>query len=132
MILKKDWGVTMKDVKTEKCPDTQACPVAITVDVIGGKWKAKILYNLISGPKRFNELGRLMPATTKRMLTLQLRELEQDGIVHREIYREIPPKVEYSLTSFGETLKPILYLMRDWGEMYEKEVLLKRKNSENV
>ena len=122
----------MKDYKTEKCPDTTACPVAITVDVIGGKWKGKILYNLLSGPKRFNELGRLMPYTTKRMLTLQLRELEQDGIVHREIYREIPPKVEYSLTDFGETLKPIIYLMRDWGDMYGNEVLMKRKISENA
>ncbi|MEF2094840.1 winged helix-turn-helix transcriptional regulator [Bacillus sp. CFBP9009] len=121
----------MKEFKTEKCPDTTACPVAVTVDVIGGKWKGIILYNLISGPKRFNELGRLMPYTTKRMITLQLRELEQDGIVHREIYREIPPKVEYSLTAFGETLKPIIYLMRDWGDMYENEVLMKRTISEN-
>ncbi|CAH0313882.1 putative HTH-type transcriptional regulator YybR [Peribacillus sp. Bi96] len=114
------------------CPDTTACPVAITVDVIGGKWKGIILYNLISGPKRFNELGKLMPYTTKRMLTLQLRELEQDGIVYREIYREIPPKVEYSLTAFGETLKPIIYLMRDWGDRYENEILMKRKTSEKV
>jgi DNA-binding HxlR family transcriptional regulator len=73
-----------------------------------------------------------MPYTTQRMLTLQLRELEQDGIVHREIYREIPPKVEYSLTAFGETLKPIIYLMRDWGDIYQSEVLMKRKISENV
>ncbi|WP_307267879.1 helix-turn-helix domain-containing protein [Peribacillus sp. V2I11] len=99
--------------------------------MIGGKWKGIILYNLISGPKRFNELRRLMPYTTKHMITLQLRELERDGIVHREIYREIPPKVEYSLTAFGETLKPIIYLMRDWGDMYENEVLMKRKISEN-
>lgn len=122
----------MKDYKTEKCPDTAACPVAITVDVIGGKWKGKILYNLISGPKRFSELGRLMPYTTKRMLTLQLRELEKDGIVHREIYREIPPKVEYSLTAFGETLKPIIFLMRDWGDRYGKEVFMNRNISGNV
>lgn len=115
----------------EKCTDTTACPVALTVDVIGGKWKGIILYNLISGPKRFNELGRLMPYTTKRMLTLQLRELEHDGIVHREIYREIPPKVEYSLTEFGETLKPILSLMRDWGEWYEDDILLKRGKLES-
>ncbi|WP_141993641.1 MULTISPECIES: helix-turn-helix domain-containing protein [Bacillaceae] len=122
----------MKDFNAEKCPDTTACPVAVTVDVIGGKWKGIILYNLISGPKRFNELGRLMPYTTKRMITLQLRELEQDGIVHREIYREIPPKVEYSLTPFGETLKPIINLMRDWGDMNGNEVLMKRKISENM
>lgn len=77
----------MKEFKTEKCPDITACPVAVTVDVIGGKWKGIILYNLISGPKRFNELGRLMPYTTKRMITLQLRELEQDGIVVKYIAR---------------------------------------------
>ncbi|MET3317497.1 UNVERIFIED_ORG: DNA-binding HxlR family transcriptional regulator [Peribacillus simplex] len=92
----------MKVFNTEKCPATTACPGAITVDVIGGKWKGIILYNLISEPKRFNELGKLIPYTTKRMLTLQLRKLEQDGIVYREIYREIPPKVEYSLTAFGK------------------------------
>ncbi|MEK5233808.1 winged helix-turn-helix transcriptional regulator [Lysinibacillus sp. FSL K6-0232] len=122
----------MKEFQTEKCPDKTACPVAIPVDVIGGKWKGIILYNLIAGPKRFNELGRLMPYTTKRMLTLQLRELERDGIVNREIYRQIPPKVEYSLTAFGETLKPIIYLMRDWGDTYGNEVLMKRKASENL
>ncbi|KQU20794.1 hypothetical protein ASG65_22915 [Bacillus sp. Leaf13] len=122
----------MKDFNTEKCPDTTACPFAITVDVIGGKWKGIILYNLISGPKRFNELGKLMPYTTKRMLTLQLRKLEQYSIIYREIYREIPPKVEYSLTAFGETLKPIIYLMREWGDRYEDEILMKRKTSENV
>lgn len=121
----------MKDLKNEICPDTYACPVAVTVDVIGGKWKGLILYHLISGPKRFNELRRLMSDITQRMLTLQLRELEQDGIVHREIYQQIPPKVEYSLTAFGETLKPIIFLMRDWGEVYEKEVLIKRKLKEN-
>ncbi|WP_454189834.1 winged helix-turn-helix transcriptional regulator [Paenibacillus sp. Marseille-Q7038] len=109
------------------CPDASACPVAFTVDVIGGKWKGLIIYHLVSGPKRFNELRRIMPDITQRMLTLQLRELEQDGIVHREIYREIPPKVEYSLTDFGETLKPIIFLMRDWGKVYENEVLTKRK-----
>ncbi|MES1042398.1 winged helix-turn-helix transcriptional regulator [Peribacillus simplex] len=122
----------MKEFKTEKCPDTTACPDAVTVDVIGGKWKGIILYNLISGLKRFNGLGRLMPYTTKRMLTLQLRELEQDGIVHREIYREIPPKVEYPLTAFVETLKPIIYLMRDWGDVYGNEVIMKRKVSVNM
>ena len=121
----------MKDLKNENCPNTYACPVAVTVDVIGGKWKGIILYHLISGVKRFNELRRLMPETTQRMLTLQLRELERDGIVHREIYKQIPPKVEYSLTDFGETLKPVIFLMRDWGEVYENEVLIKRKLKES-
>ncbi|NMO94292.1 winged helix-turn-helix transcriptional regulator [Paenibacillus lemnae] len=104
------------------------CPVTVTVDVIGGKWKGVILYHLSSGAKRFNELRRLMPSITQRMLTLQLRELEVDGVVHREIYREIPPKVEYSLTSFGETLKPILFMMRDWG-IKNEEVIVTNRNT---
>lgn len=121
----------MSHIKKEINEDTYPCPVELTVDVIGGKWKGLILYHLISGTKRFNELRRLLPKTTQRMLTLQLRELEKDGIIHREVYPEIPPKVEYSLTNFGETLKPIIFLMRDWGEVYENEVLLKRKSTEN-
>ncbi|MFP7230861.1 winged helix-turn-helix transcriptional regulator [Bacillus subtilis] len=102
------------------CPDESACPVAVTVNVIGGKWKALILYHLLSGPRRFNELRKLLPDATQRMLTLQLRELEGDGIIHREIYKQIPPKVEYSLTNLGESLKPLILVMRDWGEEYEK------------
>lgn len=121
----------MTNSKKEICPDTFACPVAVTVDVIGGKWKGLILYHLVPGPRRFNELRRLMPEITQRMLTLQLRELEHDGIVHREIYQQIPPKVEYSFTDFGETLKPIIFLMRDWGEVYENEILIKRMPKEN-
>jgi DNA-binding HxlR family transcriptional regulator len=121
----------MSDIKKEINEDTYPCPVEVAVDVIGGKWKGLILYHLISGTKRFNELRRLMPKTTQRMLTLQLRELEKDGIIHREVYPEIPPKVEYSLTNFGETLKPIIFSMRDWGEAYENEVLLKRQSIEN-
>ncbi|MEK5207297.1 winged helix-turn-helix transcriptional regulator [Psychrobacillus sp. FSL H8-0510] len=120
----------MSNIQKEINEDTYPCPVEVTVDVIGGKWKGLILYHLTSGHKRFNELGRLLPKTTQRMLTLQLRELEKDGIIHREVYREIPPKVEYSLTNFGETLKPIIFSMRDWGEAYENEVLLKRKSNE--
>lgn len=100
------------------CPPELAygCPVEATLDVIGGKWKGIILFHLLSGKKRFNELQRLMPGITQRMLTRQLRELEDDGIVARKAYQQIPPKVEYSLTAFGSTLKPIILAMRDWGE----------------
>ena len=98
------------------------CPVEATADIIGGKWKAVILYYLFRGPKRFNELRRLLPEVTQRMLTLQLRELEQDGIVHREIYKEVPPKVEYSLTEFGASLGPIIVQMLDWGEHYMEQI----------
>jgi len=100
------------------CPDAYGCPVEATLAVIGGKWKGVILYHLMSGTKRFNEFRCLMPDITQRMLTLQLRELEKDGIIHREIFKEVPPKVEYSLTDFGRTLEPIINLMRDWGEQY--------------
>lgn len=103
-------------------PDPKSCPVELTLSVIGGKWKGMILYHLLSGTKRFNELRRLMPDITQRVLTLQLRELEQDGIVHREVYKVVPPKVEYSLTPFGETLKPLVLSMQQWGERYLQEI----------
>lgn len=92
------------------------CPTEVTVGVIGGRWKTLILTFLQSGPRRFGEISRFLPQASKRMLTLQLRELEEDGVIHREIYKEVPPKVEYSLTSCGESLKPILLLMADWGQ----------------
>ncbi|MED4232991.1 helix-turn-helix domain-containing protein [Priestia megaterium] len=104
-------------------PSKVGCPVETTLDVIGGKWKGIILYHLIDGKKRFNEFRKLYPAITQRMLTLQLRELEKDGIVHREIYKEIPPKVEYSLTEFGRSLEPIILLMKDWGETHKNRII---------
>lgn len=103
------------------------CAVEATADIIGGKWKAVILYYLSQGSKRFNELRRLLPEVTQRMLTLQLRELEQDGIVHREIYKEVPPKVEYSLTEFGASLGPIIVQMLDWGEHYMEQIQARKE-----
>lgn len=91
------------------------CPVEACVEVIGGKWKGVILYHLLGGTKRFNELLRLMPGVTQRMLTRQLRELEADRIVERKVYAEVPPKVEYSLTEFGRTLEPVLKTLQGWG-----------------
>ena len=104
-----------KKIELNDSPGAEGCPVETTLDVIGGKWKGIILYHLISGTKRFNEFQKLHPCITQRMLTLQLRELERDGVVHREVYKEVPPKVEYSLTEFGRTLNPIILLMKDWG-----------------
>lgn len=94
---------------------TYDCYIALTLELIGGKWKTLILWYLIDEKKRFGELRRLIPKCTQRMLTRQLRELERDGIVARKIYRQIPPKVEYSLTPVGKTLIPILRFACDWG-----------------
>ena len=97
------------------------CAVTTTVGLIGGKWKTVALYHLLGGPLRFSELQRKLPGVTQRMLTLQLRELESDGLVHREVYPQVPPKVEYSLTALGRTLEPIVQAMFAWGETYQAE-----------
>jgi DNA-binding HxlR family transcriptional regulator len=94
------------------------CGVETTIAVVGGKWKPMILYALLSGPRRFGELTQMIPEITQRMLTLQLRELEEDGVIAREVYKQAPPKVEYSLTPLGQTIEPILSLMQQWGEHY--------------
>lgn len=91
------------------------CPVKLTADVIGGKWKPLILFYLEGGTKRFGELQKRIPGLTKKMLTQHLRELERDQVIHRKVYAVVPPKVEYSLTRHGESLKPILKLMSAWG-----------------
>lgn len=92
------------------------CPMEATLDLIGGKWKSVILFRLNEGTKRFSELGRLLPRITPRMLTQQLRDLERDGLVNRKIYAEVPPRVEYSLTDTGRTLRPVLDALMAWGE----------------
>lgn len=108
-----------------------ACPIEATLEVIGGKWKGVILYHLLSGTKRFNELRRIVPPDlTRRILTLQLRELERDGVINRKVYAEVPPKVEYSLTEFGRTLEPVLMLMRDWGVKYIDSVISPQRHRE--
>ncbi|SDT34079.1 transcriptional regulator, HxlR family [Paenibacillaceae bacterium GAS479] len=105
------------------------CPVEMTMDVIGGKWKCIVIHQLLDGPKRFNELRRLMPRVTQRMLTLQLRELERDGLVARRIYNQVPPKVEYSLTEFGWELAPIVRSMMDWALKHGDTVMEHRSQS---
>ncbi|MEN8831155.1 helix-turn-helix domain-containing protein [Pacificibacter sp.] len=91
------------------------CPVEAALDMIGGKWKGVILFHLLHGTKRFSELQREMGTVTQRILTKQLRELEESGLVSRKVYPVVPPKVEYSLTSKGLTLEPILEALRRWG-----------------
>ena len=105
--------------------------VTTTLAIIGGKWEILILYHLCAGTQRFNELRRLLPDITQRMLTLQLRELEDDGIVHREVYPQVPPKVEYSLTEFGATLIPVIEVMDAWGKQYASECSRHRRVSES-
>lgn len=93
-------------------------PVEATLDVIGGKWKVVIMCHLIKGDKRTSEFKRLMPGITQKMLTQQLRELEQDGVLKRKIYEQVPPKVVYSLTEYGWSLRPILDSMCAWGDQH--------------
>lgn len=95
------------------------CAVEVTLSVIGGLWKPLILFHLLDGKKRFMELTRLIPNATQRMLTRQLRELEGDGVVARRVFPQVPPRVEYELTSFGESLAPILVSLRDWGQRFQ-------------
>ena len=103
-------------MRKQRHVDYTNCPVESALDVIGGKWKVVILFRLFEGTKRFNELRRLLPNVTQRMLTNQLRELERDGLVKRTVYAQVPPKVEYSVTDRGRTLKPVLGALRKWGE----------------
>ncbi|MEU4322489.1 helix-turn-helix domain-containing protein [Nocardia fluminea] len=98
------------------------CPVEVTLDVIGGKWKGMIVFHLSEGTARFNEMRRGMPHVTQRMLTAQLRELERDNVLTRTVYPEVPPRVEYELTEFGRGLVPIILLMETWGERYREQL----------
>ena len=98
--------------------DRLGCPVEACTEAIGGKWKGKLLYILFAGTRRYGELRKLIPEATQRMLTLQLRELEADGIIERKVYPVVPPKVEYSIGKRGQSLKPIIDAMWVWGKEY--------------
>ncbi|MFB0844147.1 winged helix-turn-helix transcriptional regulator [Paenibacillus oleatilyticus] len=102
------------------------CEKELTLAVIGGKWKLIILWHLgLKGTKRFSELKKLIPHITQKMLTNQLRELEEDQLVFRKVYPEVPPRVEYSLTEHGESLVPVLKMMYNWGKNYGEQVIWK-------
>ena len=107
-------------IKKEELPD---CPVATTVQIIGNKWKLLILRNLLSRPWRFNELRKDLNGISQKVLTESLRSMESDGIIIRTVYAEVPPRVEYSLSPLGETLRPILDTMCEWGKEYQKNML---------
>ncbi len=97
------------------------CPVATTVQLIGNKWKLLIIRNLLASPQRFTELLKTIPISQK-VLTDNLRALEEDGIIIREVFAEVPPRVEYSLSALGQTLRPILDALKEWGACYKNEL----------
>ncbi|BEP40911.1 helix-turn-helix domain-containing protein [Variovorax sp. V15] len=106
------------------------CGIGPAFDVIGGKWKAVILWELHVQPLRFGELKRALPDISEKMLIQQLREMETDGIVHREVFHEVPPRVEYSETKLGATLNAALAPLADWGDRYAKRVEAARTRAE--
>ncbi|MDR1875227.1 MAG: helix-turn-helix transcriptional regulator [Synergistaceae bacterium] len=102
--------------------DEYECPLALALEMIGGKWKALVLYHLRKGALRTGELRRRLPNITQKMLTQVLRELEQDELVKRQVFDTVPPKVEYSLTDLGESVKPVLSAICSWGYVYAEYV----------
>lgn len=100
-----------------------ACPVATTVQLIGSKWKLLIMRNLLTRPWRFNELRSSLEGISQKVLTDNLRAMEKDGIIIRTVYPEVPPRVEYSLSDLGESMRPILNSMEAWGKSYQTVVL---------
>lgn len=99
-----------------------ACPVETTLTLIGDKWKVLILRDLLPGTKRFGELKKSIGSVSQKVLTAQLRDMEESGLINRKVYAEVPPRVEYSLTELGQSLKPILDAMRNWGEGYKASI----------
>ena len=109
---------------------TQQCPVTTAINIIGGKWKTIILWLISNDITRFGEMYRSLPGITKKMLTVQLRELEADGLINRKVFPVVPPKVEYSFTATGESLRPIIEMLKNWGLEHGAEVLERRKNTQ--
>ena len=114
----------MEDIQTiaaKPSKELPACPVETTLMLIGDKWKILILRDLLPGTKRFGELKKSIGNVTQKVLTAQLRDMEDKGLVNRKVYAEVPPRVEYSLTDLGKSLKPVLDAMWDWGEIYKAQ-----------
>ena len=107
------------EIKKEDLP---ACPVKTTLSLIGDKWKVLRLRDLMPGTKRFGELKKSIGSVSQKVLTAQLRDMEANGLISRKVYAEVPPRVEYSLTDLGKSLKPILDAMKNWGEDYKKSL----------
>lgn len=121
-------GASRRDKREKPAPVERHCPVEATVDLIGGKYKSLILYKLMGGTLRFSQLRKAMPCATPKMLTQQLRELERDGLVQREVFPVVPPRVEYSLTAFGRSIGPVLKAMSAWGKGYLRKRELEGKS----
>jgi DNA-binding HxlR family transcriptional regulator len=119
-------------MRKQRHPSYTNCPVEAALDLIGGKWKAIILFRILEDTRRFNELRRLLPGLTQRMLTNQLRELEQDGLIDRKVYAEVPPKVEYSMTAFGKSLEPVLFTLKQWAEAQMLPRMRAKTEKENM
>ena len=122
----------MQDLFTKKYDCTPGCPVEATLDLIDGKWKAIILYHLLKGTMRFNELRRRLAKITQRMLTRQLRDLEAVGLISRTIFAEVPPRVEYALTAHGQSLEPVIRALWIWGDAYLAQRSQEATNSKPV
>ena len=106
--------------EAKKKDQLPACPVETTLTLIGDKWKVLILRDLMPGTKRFGELRKSVGDVSQKVLAAQLRDMEKSGLVHREVYAEVPPRVEYSLTALGRSLQPILTAMQQWGDDYKR------------
>lgn len=106
-------------IKKEDLPE---CPVATTVQLVGSKWKLLILRDLLTGTKRYNELKKSLPDISQKVLTSSLKSLVEDGIVIRTAYPEVPPRVEYSLSELGETMRPVIDAMATWGNFYKQQI----------
>ncbi|MCV9909081.1 helix-turn-helix transcriptional regulator [Brucella sp. HL-2] len=106
----------MTKAKHSRFDCSPGCAVEAAISLIDGKWKSVVLFHLLDGTMRFNELRRQIPGVTQRMLTNQLRELEEDGLIERKVYAQVPPKVEYSLSPLGRSIEPILLALKDWGD----------------
>ena len=106
----------MAKVRHSRFDCNPGCSVEASISLIDGKWKCVVLFHLLGGTRRFNEIRRQIPSVTQRTLTNQLRELEEDGLIERKVYAQVPPKVEYSLSDLGRSLEPILFALKGWGD----------------
>lgn len=122
----------MAKVRHSRFDCSPGCSVEAAIGLIDGKWKSVILFHLLDGTLRFNEIRRQIPGVTQRMLTNQLRELEQDGLIDRKVYAQVPPKVEYSLSQLGRSMEPVLLALKYWGDanigLYGKPDALREKD----